>query len=380
MIDNEQTTENIKNKIKLLNEKCVNPQLKGEDTLKYKNIKITKRNDNRWQARFLENGNYKYVYDKTQQGCYNKLKEILKDKKVIVKSNTLNSWITKWIQIYKVNKVKESTLYQINAIVKRYVTNSKLGNKDITKIQLIDIECFLNDIDKTRQRQKVYIYLSDIFNKAYKNKIVKENIMINVQKPNHIKKQSKAFTREEQKLFVKECNQSKYGNCFLILLYQGFRIGELLALNFTDINLKKNVISISKTINDLGNTSTPKTQSSIREVPIFNETRKILNKLNNSTNKIFDYKLNACEKEFKRIVKRLNLEDFTIHSLRHTFVTRWIELGAPTKLVQKWVGHSTNNITEQVYTQINNDFENDFIQKKQDDFNICFDTDFDTEF
>ena len=181
-----------------------------------------------------------------------------------------------------------------------------------------------------------------------------------------------SFTREEEKQFVKACQNSKYGDFYLILLYQGMRRGELLALETKDIDFTNNKLTISKSIDEKGNTTTPKTQSSIRTIPIFKNALKIFNKYKNKKNKLFEISRSPIQNEFQSIMNELKFEDFTIHSLRHTFITRWTEKGAPSKLIQKWVGHSNNNITEKVYTKINNDFETEFVSK--------FDTDFDTLF
>lgn len=342
-----------------------------EDTMKYKNIKITKRQDNRYQARFLHNGKYKYIYAKTQLECYKKLKENFEPNIQIKKTTKLNDWIETWRKIYKVNKVKDSTLYHIDINLKKYITNS-IGKKDITKIQVLDIEKFIATLKGSRLKQIIYTHLTDIFGKAQKNKIIKDNIMNYIEKPKHIKKTTKALNRQEQKLFIEKCKDSKYGDYFLLLLHQGMRRGELLALERNDINFENETITIDKCINELGKTTTPKTATSTRTIPIFKTSLQILSKYKNTKGRIFNITKNPVQNEFKKIMKELNLQEFTIHSLRHTFITRWTELGAPSKLIQKWVGHEDNKITEKVYTKINNDFETAFIKK--------FDTDFDTDF
>ena len=358
--------ESLKEKFKIIEMKksCVIPQ---EDTqyMEYKNHKITKRTDGRWMARYKLNGKYNYVYDKTQKGCYDKLKTKLKviKKEEIITSSKLNSWINKWIEIYKVNKIKETTLNKIKSTINKYITNS-IGNLDITKIKPLEIENLLNSLNGGRLKQLTYTYLSDIFNKAFMNGIIKENIMQLIKKPKHIKKNGKALDNNEEFNFVNICKQNQYGDFFLILLYQGFRRGELLALENTDIDFNKKTISITKAINELGKISTPKTQNSIREVPIFKDTLPILLKYKNIKGRLFNFTKEPIQNAFVKIMKELNLTGFTIHSLRHTFVTRWTERGANSKLIQKWVGHGSNIITENIYTKINKDFEKKFLSEK----------------
>lgn len=143
-----------------------------EDTLKYKDIKITKRNDNRWQARYLENGTYKYVYDKTQKGCYDKLKTLYNptaNKKI--SNTTLNDWIQQWKTLYKIGKVKDSTLYHIELDLKNHI-QKQIGVKNIKNITMIDILTLLNSLNGERLKQVIYTLLCDIFDKALKNNII----------------------------------------------------------------------------------------------------------------------------------------------------------------------------------------------------------------
>ena len=66
---------------------------------------------------------------------------------------------------------------------------------------------------------------------------------------------------------------------------------------------------------------------------------------------------------FKEVLTQAHLDKqgFTIHSLRHTFATRCNENGVPPKVLQKWLGHAKADMTMNVYTHCNDDFENSVI-------------------
>ena len=66
----------------------------------------------------------------------------------------------------------------------------------------------------------------------------------------------------------------------------------------------------------------------------------------------------------------LGIEGISIHSLRHTFATRCAEAGVPPKVVQQWLGHSTLEMTMNVYTHVNRDFEREMTNK----VDLYFDT------
>ena len=163
-----------------------------------------------------------------------------------------------------------------------------------------------------------------------------------------------------------------YKTAFLIEMYMGLRIGEILALNSKNVNLRSNYIHVEPTIirDENGNPkikNTPKTKKSIRNVPI---PEIIKNEI------IEQIKLADCHKEqllfvsntggyvnppnanhvLKRICKQLNIENVTSHSLRHTFATRCIESGMKPLALKELMGHSSVSITLDVYTSVFNKY------------------------
>jgi integrase len=153
------------------------------------------------------------------------------------------------------------------------------------------------------------------------------------------------------------------------MLYAGFRRGEALALYQSDIDLKNRKIYITKTINDFGKIGTPKTEASVRDVPIFETLYPYISHHKKRLNiRLFDFSEYVLNQSFWDILRACKLykQGFTTHSLRHIFVTRCIESNVPVKVVQKWVGHTTATMTMNVYAHVNNDFE----KKAINDYNL----------
>ena len=57
-------------------------------------------------------------------------------------------------------------------------------------------------------------------------------------------------------------------------------------------------------------------------------------------------------REFDRRLERFDLRRITVHGLRHTWATLALEAGVPTKIVSERLGHSSTNITENVYSHV----------------------------
>ena len=101
---------------------------------------------------------------------------------------------------------------------------------------------------------------------------------------------------------------------------------------------------------------TPKTKSSMREIPISSTllpvltaasqkycTRFVISDSDTFVNpRVYEYK-------YHQILKRWNIPDINYHALRHTFATRCIEAGVDMKSLSEMLGHSNVSTTMEIY-------------------------------
>ncbi len=347
--------------------------------MKLQNISIHKNKTcNTWYTRYRVNGKQIYISAKTQKECYDKLKEKLKilKKEKQSKFYTLQLWYEKWLELFKFKKVKESTLNDYKFMLKNI--NEKLLKKDISKITKIELIEQINNIKGERQREKTFVFLKDIFTKAFNYNVTKENIFSILEKPKHTKKCGSAMTEEEQNIFIEKCLNNN-GIIFLIALYQGLRRGECLALTNEDFDINNKLLIINKSQNEQNKISSTKNEYSNRKVPLFNNTINLLKttKLLKIKGKLFKYTTHSIQDNFKKILKECNFnKDYRIHDLRHTFITNCKNQNIPEHIIQSWVGHNIgSNVTSKVYTHITSDkkeieilnkFYSNSTQKKED--------------
>lgn len=329
-----------------------------EQQMRIKGITIFRnKNCSTWYTRYRKDGKQYYISGKTQQEVANKLKEKLEIKKNTKTTGiTFFEWYEKWLNLYKIGKVKEATLADYKSVIKNIPKN--LLDKDIKSIKLEDIIILLNSISAERQKQKVYELLKAIFDKAENHKIIKDNIMKLIDKPKHKKSKGIALNLEQQKLFIEKCNTNRFGNLYKLILFQGLRIGEALGLTSDNINLNNLTITINKTINQENQFDTTKNEQSNRCIPIFKPSINIVKnlKVDNNT-RLFPYSYRIVHREFKNILKNTKLSnDLSIHDLRHTFITNCQNENIPEHIIQSWVGHQIGScVTKNVYTHITDD-------------------------
>jgi len=145
----------------------------------------------------------------------------------------------------------------------------------------------------------------------------------------------------------------------LLLVLTGLRIGELLALRWGNVDLDARILRVVETVYD-GHFDKPKTKRGKRAIPIGVETANVLASLRpespdpmrlvfaDSDGKPLD-RWNLLRKHLKPAAKRSGLSGVTWHLLRHSHATMLDVVGTPIGTMQSLLGHSTPEITREVY-------------------------------
>lgn len=174
-------------------------------------------------------------------------------------------------------------------------------------------------------------------------------------------------TAEQEKLYQYLClNLNNYNVGILLCLFTGIRIGEVCALRWEDISIQEKTIYIHQTMQRIQSRnedkktkviiSTPKSQCSIRIIPLPDNLVEIISKctvkktgyfLTGSDNKFVEPR--TMQNHFKKVLQENSITDTNFHSLRHTFATRCIELGFDVKSLSEILGHASVNITMNRY-------------------------------
>ena len=375
---------------------------------------ISQRKDKKYQARFVNRfGERKCVYGKTLKEVKNNLSKAKAEdklKKNVANENiTLDEWYEKWMEIYKIPVIRETTQQTYKYIYKTKIS-PKLGKNKLCEITKLQITSVLNDLKKDGYKwetlNKVKLLLVDMFNHALDDDFLIKNVAKSVRIPINKKVDSyRSLGRTEQEDFLTCADGTFYYNLFLVAINTGLRPGELFALTENDLDFKNAIIKVRKTLlytkfdgdsKKEFHLGEPKTQTSIREVPMNSICRNALikqilqhkvisNKVSlyseEKTKKIDEFKdllfttkfgtpLNSelYNEAIKRIITEINLtrdelekmEIFSGHSFRHTFATRCFEADIAPKTVQTYLGHATLQMTMDLYTDV-------MEEKKQND-------------
>ena len=290
---------------------------------------------------------------------------------------TFKETATEWIGKKKYY-IKESTyaLYQYEI---QFYLIPAIGNLDIMEVdgkvlqeavlkwQFADNE--RGNMLKKGTIQNLVILVKQIIKYAIENGYAKQ-VQIAVQyAPQPMKqKNRKTMDTSEQmhliKAILSELTPQSAG--ILLCISSGLRIGELCALTWADVDLENQILHITKTIQRIYMKdaypkshvaiTTPKTESSIRDVPISCKLCKLMKGLTDSnpdhyilTNSERYIEPRTFRKQYDKFLAVHGIAHINFHSLRHTFATRCIDGGANYKAVSEILGHSTINTTLNMY-------------------------------
>ncbi len=203
---------------------------------------------------------------------------------------------------------------------------------------------------------------------------------LNVKYPKIVKSQKPMIiTNKDIRKIVKTVYSSKDQRDIGVLfaLLAGLRIGEICALRYKDICFQSSLIYINRTLQRIYTKkdktriveTTPKTSSSIREIPLSKEIRSFLKpKTMDQESYVLSNSLKPVEprllrNRFNHILSMNKLQHYKFHTLRHTFATKCIEIKIDYKTISNLLGHSNINTTLNLYVHPNNSQKKKAINK-----------------
>ena len=279
----------------------------------------------------------------------------------------------KWLSDYAKVSVKTSTYISYESTVRLHL-NPRFGRQFLHRISSADIQKFVSEKitkDKVAPKSVVnfLIPLKEMFKHAVVWGYIKRDPSLYVKRPRVELEEMDFFTPEEIRLFLNNVN-SNYYTLFLTAVMTGMRRGELLALQWGDIDWNSNQISVRRSIYR-GEFINPKSKNSYRRImmsPILHhalEQHRLLGKrsvrelvFSNGNGLPIDPD-NLVKREFHSALDRAGLRRIRFHDLRHSYASLLISQGENIKFIQSQLGHASAKTTLDRYGHLMPNLEND---------------------
>lgn len=163
----------------------------------------------------------------------------------------------------------------------------------------------------------------------------------------------KAFTKEEIEIILESANK-QHRDIYEFLLNTGLRSGEMWHLEWTDVDVEKDIIYIR-----IKKDWHPK-MSTNRTVPLNARAKEIIERQPKRSNLVFTTRTGGSQfdiyNRFRHLVKKIKekhgviIENPTIHAFRHTFATHALQSGIDIYTVSRYLGHTSVKMTEKYLT------------------------------
>ncbi|MFZ5447880.1 MAG: tyrosine-type recombinase/integrase [Thermodesulfobacteriota bacterium] len=288
---------------------------------------------------------------------------------------TFGNYARQWLNRYGEISLKPSTRKGYESILKNHLTSLADSPLDqITKADLRDlISAKLLTCKTPATVTRIKALISVIFSHAFDDDKIPLNPAIRLGK-NFIRdkrreKTIKPLSREETQAFLASVQEHYPGHYpfFLCALSTGMRLGELLALEWGDIDFHGKFIEVQRAYVE-GKIETPKSGKP-RRVPMSDSLITTLESLRsdrkvqalrrgwgkvpdlvfvNEAGKIMNDG-NLRRRVFYPALEKAGLRHIRIHDLRHTFASLLIQNGESLAYIRDWLGHHSIQITVDIY-------------------------------
>lgn len=376
-------------------------------------------------------GKERIVYSKTLSDLREKEKEIVRDLDDGIKSRfesiiTVNEMFDRYMR--GKTELKDTTRNNYNYLYGKYVRND-LGLQKVVDVRYSHVKTFYISLLKEKSLQLgslgiIHTILHSVFFMAVRDDFIRKNptdgVLTEIKKDCKWQKPKRhALTEEQQIAFVSYVANSKIYRhwlpLFTTLLGTGCRIGEIIGLTWEDCDFENNLIYINHNLvyrrKENGKCSfrigTPKTEAGKRVIPMLGEVKQTLLELREKQPKqelrqieidgytgfIFTnrrgyvHNPSVINRSITRIINSYNEEEteraererreadlmphFSVHSLRHTFCSRFCENESNVKVIQEIMGHSDIKTTLNVYAEVTEKKKQESFKNLEGKIKIC---------
>ncbi len=367
----------------------------GTGTIRKKTVTRNGKEYTSWEARYTvgyDPGTGKQIQrsvsGKTQKEVAQKMKAALADLDsgtyIAPCKMTVGEWMDIWSAEYLGN-VKPSTVCAYKATIRTHIKPG-LGAIKLEALDAHTIQGFYNSLkEPTAKREKLspktIKNVNGVLHRALQQAVSNGYIHFNPADagilPRVVKKEVKPLNEDQITAFLNAIRNHKFELLYIVTLFTGMREGEVLGLTWDCVNLEKGTITINKQLQMVrggnGDYQLVPTKNSkgrtITVAPFIVETlrkakkQQLENRLRYGTlwqdtdfvfaNELGEHlKTHTVYKNFKAVMKQLDLPNTRFHDLRHSYAVASIRSGDDIKTVQENLGHATAAFTLDVYGHV----------------------------
>ena len=356
---------------------------------------VRQRKDGRWEGRVVigydEKGlpKTKNVLAKTKRECQERLKQL---RETVTGSQTekvrpempFGEWLDFWYQNYVKPQIRPTTQANYEAKIYQHIIPelgkiplNQLAQKDLQQFyarmktagRLIRTEQFGKGLSDSMVRG-LHAACRSALEKAVQEELIRTNPAVGCKLPPKRGREMQVLGREELQRFLIQAQAEGYFELFLLDLCTGLRRGELLALQWDDLDFKAGTLTVNKQVYEVKGqlqVSIPKTRASIRGLVLPPGVVEVLRQYRETVDSRWMFPSpvkedmpmtpGAVRRRLQIILERAGCKKIRFHDLRHTFATLSLESGMDVKTLSAMLGHVSAATTLDIYTHVTGDMQ-----------------------
>ena len=342
-------------------------RIKGEGS-------VYRRKDGRVVGEYLDaNGRKRYITSKTKtktemKGALRKLLED-RDKGIAYDSEnlTVGGYLDRWLDGVK-GSVRDRT-WQRNEEVVRLHLKPTIGGVKLDKLNALQVQSMyrkkLASGLSARSVEIIHTTLHKSLKQAVRWQLIPRNVAEAVTPPRSAKKEIKPLTRGQIKALLDVARSDKLYTFYALAVTTGMRNGELLGLQWRDVDLDGGTLQVRRTVFN-GHVNAPKNASGSRTIRLSKLAIRALkqHRANAAKERISEWVFstragtpisvhNVHNRSWRPLLKKAGLPETTrMHDLRHSCISLLLAQGIPVKVVSEMAGHADVSITLSIYGHV----------------------------
>ena len=285
-------------------------------------------------------------------------------------------WLDEWFCNYIRPSSKRRTCERYSEIIEKRL-KVKLGEYELDELTPLVLQRYITELIESGNMKTgkglaansvngIITVIQNSLKLAYALGTIKEYAADKIRRPKTKEKEVTCFTLSEQKKIERAALAGKKTKWLgiVVCLYTGLRIGELLALEWKDVDFQKGMLTVSKSRHEGKDENgryaqiveSPKTVSSRRCIPLPKQILCELRMLKRKSRSVYvisngesSIPVRSYQRSFERLLKKLDIPHKGFHALRHTFATRALECGMDVKMLSELLGHKDPAVTLRRY-------------------------------
>lgn len=345
---------------------------------------IGKDNNGKWKQKWEGGFDTKKEAEKVLRA---RIEEIESGFLNAVDNSTLAVYLRHWFQSYCMPRLAANTIsgYRIN--IERHIIPC-IGEIRLNRLQPKDIQMLYGKLADAGLSGTSMRYVHNTLHKALvcavKGQILQKNAADYVDIPLSSQFEVVPLTPDEAKKLIAASKDTEIHIPIMLALMHGLRRGEVLALQWNDIDFDNGTLSIKHSANYIkgeffiSDTKTKNSHRTLRMSPTMISSLQKHKALQDEWRAEFGkgfnpYNLVICRKDgspmtpnavqylFKEVLSANSLPDIRFHDLRHTNATLMLRNAIPAKIVSAMLGHSTVGMTLDIYSHTMTDMQDDAV-------------------